>query len=246
MDATVRRINFISSLVNVENYLEIGVAKGNVFNNLTFPGTKVAVDPHFNFDTSKFSNSNTFFWNCTSDKFFEQFSKDIVFEIVFIDGLHTYEQTFADLCNVLNFCKNNTFIIIDDTYPNDEYSPLRNRDFAVASRKYHLDWKEKGYSRAAWHGDTYKILYLINHYLRAYDYATIVGSGNPQTILWKKSLYNQNDETPFEKFKNEALLQVLTEKLETLDYYKTKENYEGIFQTVTEESLFTYLQNSRI
>ena len=244
MKHSINRINFLSSLINAENYLEVGVCDGNVFNKVNFSGTKVAVDPAFRFDTSEFNNSKTFFWSCTSDKFFEKFSEDIEFDIVFLDGLHTYEQTFADLCNVLNFCNNSSFIILDDTYPLDEFSALRSQSFAVASRRYHLGWMEN--VRGAWHGDTYKILYLINHYLRSYDYATILGSGNPQTILWKKSLYNQSDKPPFKRFKNEELLQVITEKLETLNYYKTKEYYQDIFQTVKQEKLFEYLKNSRI
>ena len=73
MQHSLERINFLSSLIKAENYLEVGVCEGGVFNNLTFSGTKVAVDPAFRFDTSEFSNPNTFFWDCTSDKFFEKF-----------------------------------------------------------------------------------------------------------------------------------------------------------------------------
>jgi len=241
---TRRRINFLSSLINAQNYLEIGVCTGKVFNQVTFPGTKVAVDPVFKFDTTKFSNPNTLFFECTSDHFFEQYAGNISFDIAFIDGLHTYDQTFADLCNVLLFCKNSSFILIDDTFPSDQFSALRSQRLCGLKRGESQGWREKVSS--AWHGDTYKIMYLINFYLRSFDYATIFGSGNPQTLLWKKSLYRQDEEAPFNRFYQPKLLFSLTEKFESLNYFKTMECYEEIFQKVAEQKLFDYLKNSRI
>jgi len=240
---SLRRIRHLSSIIDAVNYLEIGVFTGKVFNNLNFSGKKIAVDPFFQFDKKQFTNSQTSFYECTSDFFFEHFIEDIKFDMVYLDGLHTYEQTFADLCNVLNFCKPETFILLDDIYPIDEFSSLRSQDLCYKQRMMHNINHD---NPAAWHGDTYKILYLINHYLRSYDYATIMGSGNPQAVIWKKSLYRQELKTPFKKFKNQGLLHNITETLGSINYFKTMEYYECIFNKVSENILFEYLLSARI
>ena len=97
----------------------------------------------------------------------------------------------------------------------------------------------------AWHGDTYKSLFLINHFLRSYDYATIVGPDNPQTILWRKALYREDHRLPFVRFENQALLQAITERLDSLDYHKTMDCYEAVFHNTRENELFQYLEKAR-
>ena len=51
----------------------------------------------------------------TSDEYFKK-SKD-KFDLIFLDGLHTYEQTIKDINNSLNFINDNGLIIIHDCLP---------------------------------------------------------------------------------------------------------------------------------
>ena len=73
-----------------------------------------------------------------------------------------------------------------------------------------------------------------------------MGSGNPQAVIWKKSLYRQELKTPFKKFKNQGLLHNITETLGSINYFKTMEYYECIFNKVSENILFEYLLSARI
>ena len=51
----------------------------------------------------------------TSDEFFSR-NKDM-FDCVFIDGLHTYDQVLKDVKNSLKFLDNNGIIILHDCLP---------------------------------------------------------------------------------------------------------------------------------
>jgi hypothetical protein len=88
-------------------YLEIGVRDNNVFNTipLKFP-QKIGVDPEKG-GTHKM----------TSDKFF--MSNKIKFDVIFIDGLHTYEQCQKDCINSMSVLKNNGIILFHDFLPNN-------------------------------------------------------------------------------------------------------------------------------
>ena len=101
--ASRRRINSLRNIIDAKNYLEIGVCTGKAFNKPDFAGTKVAVDPKFRFNTAIYSNNRTQFFECTSDIFFEAFNQSAKFDIIFIDGLHTYEQPFRTYA--INFFK---------------------------------------------------------------------------------------------------------------------------------------------
>ena len=100
--ASRRRINSLRNIIDAKNYLEIGVCTGKAFNKPDFAGTKVAVDPKFRFNTAIYSNNRTQFFECTSD-IFEAFNQSAKFDIIFIDGLHTYEQPFRTYA--INFFK---------------------------------------------------------------------------------------------------------------------------------------------
>jgi hypothetical protein len=51
----------------------------------------------------------------TSDVFFK--NNTIIFDVIFIDGLHTYEQVRKDVVNSLRFLKNGGFIFLHDLIP---------------------------------------------------------------------------------------------------------------------------------
>lgn len=91
--------------VNEINYLEIGCDKNGTFNSICLPlKNKIGVDP---------VSGGTI--RTTSDEFFVNNNQK--FDIIFIDGLHTYQQVKKDFQNSLNCLKDQGYIFVDDMLP---------------------------------------------------------------------------------------------------------------------------------
>mgnify|MGYP001171967780 FL=1 len=100
------RIEIIQKIINQNNfkkYLEIGCDKDENFSKIRVEN-KVGVDP-FRGGTIR----------STSDEFFK--SNNDKFDIIFLDGLHTYNQTIKDINNSLEHLNSNGIIIIHDCLP---------------------------------------------------------------------------------------------------------------------------------
>lgn len=244
---STRRINFLKSLFDAKSYLEIGVCKGMTFNALKFE-TKVAVDPRFQFSVPDFISDRVEFHEVTSDAFFRDSSSDRFFDIIFLDGLHTYDQTYRDLTNALLCSHPTTFILIDDTLPNDIYSAMRNPALCNRYRNWNFSGMAKPPGKGSWHGDTYKIVYFIQAFLSKFQYATINTKGNPQTLLWNRSIFQEPTikNLPFKQFSDQRLLRHILESFHKVDFYWTMNEFFDIFQTCGEDSLFEYLNSSKI
>jgi hypothetical protein len=91
------------------SYLEIGINNGVNFREICAI-SKQAVDPHWKL-YPKFDNIYT----GTSDDFFKINNKK--FDIIFIDGLHTEEQSKKDIKNALDVLANNGTILCHDISP---------------------------------------------------------------------------------------------------------------------------------
>jgi hypothetical protein len=183
------RISYLSGINNANRYLEIGVWSGSTFFPVQIP-IKVAVDPCFVFDPEEHKRDGTYFLEITSDEFFEKLdrgefsfgagasSEKIKFDIIFIDGYHTFEQSFKDFENSLRYSHEKTLWLIDDTVPSDAYSALP--DPAVSRYKRKL----AGLERGDWHGDVFKTVFAIHDRYPEISYCTLMGA-NPQTVLWR-------------------------------------------------------------
>ena len=128
------RIALVSLLVHDKldgAYLEIGCDSNQVFNSVPLV-IKVGVDPR---------KGGTV--RMESDKFFD--SNELLFDVVFIDGLHTYEQVRRDIANAIRFLKPGGWIAVHDLLP-------RN-------------WVEAHVPRigddGAWSGDVWKVSYEL-------------------------------------------------------------------------------------
>ena len=100
------RISFISTAVQkFQNcrYLEIGCSTNVCFNAIQAIN-KIGVDPNAGGNVKD-----------TSDNFFKNNKKE--FDVIFIDGLHIYEQCRKDIINSLKILSKNGFIFLHDMIP---------------------------------------------------------------------------------------------------------------------------------
>lgn len=177
---TSRRINAIAAGIDAKTYLEIGVYKGDTFMAVDIP-QKEAVDPNFRFDYQSHASESVRFHAMPSDDYFVSRNENKPFDIVFLDGLHTFEQTFRDFCNTLSSTHGGSVILLDDTIPSDVYSAYPNQQTAVRLRN------QAGGAGNAWHGDVYKMIFAIHDFFPTLSYLTIGTMGNPQTLVWRES-----------------------------------------------------------
>jgi hypothetical protein len=175
---TARRVNALAPRIGARRYLEIGVQRGHTFRDIAID-ERVGVDPRFMFDTAELANETTTLHAMTSDAFFAREAGTRPFDIVFIDGLHVFEQVVRDLTNTLAWTDWRSAILIDDTIPNDVYSAHPVQAEALRLRR------EAGGRGGQWHGDVFKVAFLIHDFFPFLDYRTIDGSDNPQTLAWR-------------------------------------------------------------
>ena len=100
------RISIIQSIIDYKkynDYLEIGCDQDENFSQIKIKN-KVGVDP---------KSGGTL--RMTSDEFFR--TNRNKFEIIFLDGLHTYEQTIKDIKNSIKFLKTDGLIVVHDCLP---------------------------------------------------------------------------------------------------------------------------------
>jgi len=105
-DKNLTRSFIINNIINrkkYETYLEIGCDRNILFNSVKIK-KKIGVDP--------VSGGNI---KMTSDNFFKN-NKDN-FDIIFIDGLHQYEQVRKDIINSLKFLNKDGVILLHDCMP---------------------------------------------------------------------------------------------------------------------------------
>ena len=130
----MNRIQIINSLIeknNYESYLEIGVntpAQPGYSHNSIKVKLKHGVDP--NVDTTFKMESDIFFNTYINQKY----------DIIFVDGLHLYEQAYRDIINSLNYLNEGGTIVVHDCNPIREITQRRER------------------ASDAWHGDVWKAI----------------------------------------------------------------------------------------
>ena len=117
----------------------------------------------------------------TSDDFFTHFAEpNLKYDLIFLDGLHTFEQTIRDLCSSLSHSHDDTIWLIDDVFPSDVFPAVPAQDDALKYRRLH------GTRGTAWHGDVFKLVFAVHESFPNLSYRTVVGDGNPQTILVRR------------------------------------------------------------
>ena len=98
-------IEYLIKKNNYSDYLEIGCDQDQLFSKVKIKN-KTGVDPSSGGNVRK-----------TSDDFFKD-NKD-KFDIVFIDGLHIYDQVKRDILNSVDCLKENGIILVHDCMPDN-------------------------------------------------------------------------------------------------------------------------------
>lgn len=175
-----RVIQSILDLYINPKYLEIGVEQGVTFHKLR-AAMKYAVDPQFNFDANNAAkvNSNSRYFEVSSDKFFVELNWDVKFDVIFLDGLHTFDQTLRDLMNAAAHLANGGVIVIDDVMPVSFASSIGSLTDLYAYRRAIPS------TDSTWMGDVYKLVFFIANAMPSFSYASVQENRN-QTLLWRK------------------------------------------------------------
>jgi hypothetical protein len=142
------RIALINLLVsNFQNcdYLEIGCNTNNLFDSVPVKN-KIGVDP--------FAGGNI---RKTSDDFFSENAAK--FDVIFIDGLHTYEQVRLDVINAIKTLKPGGWIALHDLLPRDwieQHVPV------ISSSNWTGDVWKVAFELSKTNGVDFKILKIDN------------------------------------------------------------------------------------
>ena len=96
-------IDYLIKKYDYKDYLEIGCDRDQLFSRIKLEN-KIGVDPYSGGNVRK-----------TSDDFFLGNNKN--FDLVFIDGLHTYAQVKKDILNSVKFLNTNGIILVHDCLP---------------------------------------------------------------------------------------------------------------------------------
>jgi hypothetical protein len=105
-ESRLELINLAIKKTNAKKYLEIGCDKNKIFKRIDCE-YKVGVDP---------ARGGTH--RMYSDEFFSE-NKE-TFDVIFIDGLHHYDQVSRDFNNSLKYLNENGIIILHDMMPKSE------------------------------------------------------------------------------------------------------------------------------
>lgn len=176
---SAERINAIASqLGGAERYLEIGVARGTTFFSVNAK-YKHAVDPRFRFNIeTRRLYSNEFYHSCTSDEFFANYpAESPPFDIIFLDGLHTYSQTLRDFMASQSLSHSRTVWLIDDTIPSCAIAA--DPDLSRVRRARELKGEQDDQT---WMGDVFKLIAFIDSFCPQFMHLTTEGHG--QTVVF--------------------------------------------------------------
>ena len=168
----VSLIQIVIQKIEAKVYLEIGVFNGYSFLK-TICKNKIGIDPCFKIKIIKkiysyftnITNINNKYFSMTSDEFFKNYKNILISyppEVIFIDGLHRFEQTLQDCYNSLNYLADGGVIILHDCSPPSEASatPALSVPEAEQIWKTHHDagWTNE------WCGDSWKTIpFLIKN-----------------------------------------------------------------------------------
>jgi len=144
------------------SYLEIGIHDGKNFFRIKAK-KKTAVDPKFIFSNAIklkwcFKNFHNFFakyYEITSDSYFSKADVKDAFDVVFVDGLHTYDQSKRDVLNSLERLNENGVIVMHDCNPQHYAAAYPAKSLEQAINLNLPGWDGN------WQGDVWKTICFL-------------------------------------------------------------------------------------
>lgn len=173
-----RRVNVLVRALGLRSYLEIGVFEGETFANVR-ARRRCGVDPRPLFDVALLPRRSSFAVT-TSDDFFTALRPSKRFDVAFLDGLHTFDQTYRDLVHTFAHLRDGV-ILVDDTVPVDEFSAISDQAASYRARE------AAGLEGRPWHGDVWRVVWLLERHHHDLEWRTIIDEGNPQTLVWRRT-----------------------------------------------------------
>lgn len=169
----------ILDLYESPRYLEIGLYEGQTFRSVD-AAVKVAVDPKFAFDldAARSAEPESQFHEVTSDEYFGSVAPGEQFEVIFLDGLHTFEQTLRDFTNAVSFLSRHGVILIDDVTPISHLSALPDE------RRFQELRQMLGVESGAWMGDVFRLVYFLDTFWQQFTFRTIEETES-QLVAWR-------------------------------------------------------------
>ena len=170
-------INAVAPLVGAKSCLVLGLETNEVFSSIAVD-RKTACAPKFTPDPAIGADIR----QMTCDEFFDLAARSAqpdVFDLVFIDGVHTFQQSLRDVLRSMEHVSEKGLIILDDAVPSDYFASLERADDCHALKEI-LNFADRD-----WMGDVYKTLCFIHDFIEGWNYATIVETGRI-ALLWRE------------------------------------------------------------
>lgn len=173
----------ILALYEAPSYLEIGVFDGATFHAVK-ASRKVAVDIQFSLDLeaarAAAAGLDVHFHECPSDDYFAHIIGNELFDVIFIDGLHSFDQTLRDLLNAICHLREGGAIVIDDVIPPSYAASLPSLAENIAFRQ------QRGIKQPDWMGDVYRLVFFLRDYMPGFSFATLV-ENHGETVVWRQT-----------------------------------------------------------
>ncbi len=161
-------LNLIAELIHAQDYLEIGVAEGNTLTNVAVP-RRTGVDPaprYYAMDQQRLEDLRKLeVHESESDHFFLHNTR--TFDLIFVDGLHLYEQAMKDILNALDVLNPGGFIVVHDLIPLEPEHAERNRSTDI------------------WNGDVWKVVFDLWRHHQDVGYF-VIDADSGLGVVWKK------------------------------------------------------------
>jgi SAM-dependent methyltransferase len=223
------RLLWYSDLINSllkynkgKKYLEIGVLFGDTFSKINAE-YKVGVD--IVFQNSLYLKNNEKYVIMPSDNYFN-INKDL-FDLIFIDGDHTYNQSKNDLFNSLKILNNGGIIVLDDVFPLDEIASLPTLKDQEEARIKNND------KTICWNGDVYKTLVYIHNYMPEINYLYInhkLAYNGSKAIVWLEKTNREHIDVDIDSLNYQKLLTIEHRFQQDPDKTPFKENLIGLLR----------------
>jgi hypothetical protein len=142
--------------LNARRYLEIGVDDGSLFRAIDVR-ERIGVDPIPPAENvvKACRKPRTAYFQMPSDEFFSKEAKRILsggVDVVFVDGLHTFEQSYRDCVHALEYLSAGGLLFIHDCLPNSEAESVAVDNYASAKALNLPGWS------GDWTGDVWKAI----------------------------------------------------------------------------------------